>query len=83
MFEVVAKAGQEYTCKPEDPHEEQKYLALHILKLAAQCRVSSFAHESSLFTNNTVESTYVRQSFATIACPCPGTISQNGINVSS
>ncbi|KAF7776389.1 hypothetical protein Agabi119p4_4782 [Agaricus bisporus var. burnettii] len=38
MFEVLAKAGQDYARKPDDPHEEQIYLALRIMKLASQCR---------------------------------------------
>ncbi|KXN87866.1 hypothetical protein AN958_07875 [Leucoagaricus sp. SymC.cos] len=38
LFEVVAKASDERASKPEDAHEKQKYLALRILKLAAQCR---------------------------------------------
>ncbi|KAF9449918.1 AAA-domain-containing protein [Macrolepiota fuliginosa MF-IS2] len=37
MFEVLIKAGQEYT-STDDPHEKQKYMALRILKLAALCR---------------------------------------------
>ncbi|KAJ3564356.1 hypothetical protein NP233_g8351 [Leucocoprinus birnbaumii] len=38
MFEVVTKAGDDHTCKTEDPHEKQKYLGLRVLKLATQCR---------------------------------------------
>lgn len=40
MFELMAKAGQDYASKPDDPHETQIYLALRILRLASQCRVS-------------------------------------------
>lgn len=56
MFEVLAKAGQEYTNKPDDPHERQKYLALRILKLAAQCRVSLPVYflEEQVSTRNSV-----------------------------